>query len=239
MNKLILIYTFILLASCGQSMKDGTGDRLSDTIEDAEKGIRERAEKTLTPFTCADLDFHSTQEQADSLVAWMERATQSDSTNRQTWEQQFFCAFPSSFQGMQALFGYDKKGAPPLYDYTQGADVIQYFSQLHSIPDSIYYDRYIQINIDGQWEADHIREAFAFHRRLLEDTHNVCEALARFSDRDIQSVFHFIFDGPHPKNGHNEEIYQKLKLNIDKENKQISQVLTDTYAHLMTEDHRH
>jgi hypothetical protein len=69
---------------------------------------------------------------------------------------------------MQAVFGYDNdNGASPLYDYPRGANVIQYFSQLESIPDSTYYDKYVRINIDGIWEAS---EAYFFDKSDLVES---------------------------------------------------------------------
>ena len=156
------------------------------------------------------------------------------------WEQKFFCSFPNSFKGMQSVFGYDdENGAAPLYDYPKGENVIQYFSQLESIPDSTYYDKYIRINIDGIWEADNIREAFGFANRLIQDTKNACKILSTFSDKEIKSVFRFIFDGPHPRNEYNEKLYDNLKPEIDSHNERLSRLLTESYEKLMAEDDGH
>jgi hypothetical protein len=141
---------------------------------------------------------------------------------------------------MQAIFGYDdEKGAAPLYDYPKGENVIQYFSRLESIPDSTYYDKFVRINIDGIWEADNIREAFGFANRLTTDTENACKILTTFSDKEIKSVFRFIFDGPHPKNKYNEKLYWRLKPVIDSQNERLSRLLTESYERLMAEDDGH
>jgi hypothetical protein len=110
---------------------------------------------------------------------------------------------------------------------------------LESIPDSTYYDKYVRINIDGIWEADNIGEAFDFANRLVKDTKNSCKVLSTFSDKEIKSVFRFIFDGPHPKNKMNEGTYEDLKLKIDGQNKLLSQLLTEPYEELMAEDDGH
>lgn len=199
-------------------------------------------EEKSTSFECAGLEFNSAKEQADSLMAFLERAKNSDSTNGQKWEHNFFCAFPSSFEAMQAVFGFDdKKGAAPLYEYPKGENVIRYFSQLRSIPDSMYYDKYVKINIEGVWEGDNIRKAFDFGSRLLDDTKNACNALSKFSDTEIKTVFRFIFDGPHPKNEYNENLYKKLQTKIDSHDKPLGRLLAQSYEKLMAEDdgHRH
>ncbi len=231
------------MTSCGQSTKTDNAkqaDKLTETTTEIETAKTEHKteKKELTEnVNCTDLDFYSAEQQADSILAYMEKAKDSSSANRIMWEQKFFCSFPSSFKGMQAVFGYDNEnGAAPLYDYPKGENIIQYFSQLKSIPDSTYYDKYIRINIDGIWEADNIREAFDFANRLMQDTKNACKVLSTFSDNEIKGVFRFIFDGPHPKNEYNEKLYKNLKPEIDRHNERLSRLLTESYEKLMAED---
>jgi hypothetical protein len=246
MNRLLAILTLILLTSCGQSTKSDNAkqtDELTETPTEIETAMIDqeiKQEEKFEKVDCTDLDFISAEQRADSLLAFMEKAIDSSSASRIKWEQKFFCVFPNSFKGMQAVFGYDNdNGASPLYDYPKGANVIQYFSQLESIPDSTYYDKYVRINIDGIWEADNIGEAFDFANRLVKDTKNSCKVLSTFSDKEIKSVFRFIFDGPHPKNKMNEGTYEDLKLKIDGQNKLLSQLLTESYEELMAEDDGH
>ena len=227
------------MTSCSQSNtteKEDVELKSETVIEAATTKTVHKIEKV----NCTDFDFNSTEQQADSILAFMERAQDSSSANRIIWEQKFFYSFPNSFTEMQAVFGYDdENGAAPLYDYPSGGNVIQYFSQLESIPDSAYYDKYVRINIDGIWEADNIREAFDFANRLKTDTENACEVLSTFSDKEIKSVFRFIFDGPHPKNEYNEKLYQSLKPTINSQNERLSRLLTDSYENLMAEDDGH
>lgn len=66
----------------------------------------------------------------------------------QEHEQAFFQAFPNSFNEMEQMFGYSEKNGPaPLYLY--GRAIIHNFSQLNTISDSLYFDKYIRINING------------------------------------------------------------------------------------------
>jgi hypothetical protein len=240
MNRLLIISTLIVLTSCSQSNKT---DNSEDAELKSESTIEAETTKTvhkIEKVNCTDFNFYSTEQQADSILAFMNKAQDSSSANRIMWEQKFFCSFPKSFNEMQAVFGFDEKvGAAPLYDFPIGGNVIQYFSQLESIPDSAYYDKYIRINIDGIWEADNIREAFDFANRLKTDTENACKVLSTFSDQEIESVFRFIFDGPHPKNEYNEKLYKSLKLAIDSQNQRLSRLLTDSYEKLIAEDDEH
>lgn len=246
MNRLLIISTLIVLTSCAQSTKSDNPEQTEKLtqaqteIETTKADQKTEKEEITENIDCHDFDFNSAQQQADSLIAFMEKATDSSLTNRIKWEQKFFCAFPNSFKGMQAIFGYDNEnGATPLYDYPRGANVIQYFSQLESIPVSTYYDKYVRINIGGIWEADNVREAFDFSNRLIKDTEKACNVLSNFSDKEIKSVFRFIFDGPHPKNKYNEKLYKNLKPEIDSQNTRLSRLLTESYNELMAEDDGH
>lgn len=247
MNRLLIISILIVLTSCDQSARSNKSDKQADKKRDnsteveTTKAIRKsEKEEKVARFECTHFEFNSIKERSDSLLAFMERAKSSDPINRQKWEQNFFCAFPDSFDRMQAVFGFDNdKGAAPLYDYPKGANVIQYFSQLESIPDSIYYNKYINININGVWDADNIREAFDFAERIIEDTENACKALSKFSDSEIKSVFRFIFDGPHPQNDYNKSLYEKLKAKVDNQDKRLGQLLTESYEKLIAEDDGH
>lgn len=243
---LIIIVTVIVATSCGQSnTHDNSENRAKKEITPANIEYNKaesssRSDETNVNFECINYDFSFPKERSDSLLAFLKRAKDPDSTNRLKWEQKFFCAFPDSFEGMQAIFGFDQdKGAAPLYDYPNGENVIQYFSALQSIPDSLYYDKYVKINIGGVWEADNIQGAFDFNRRLTENTESACKALSNFSESEIESVFRFIFDGPHPQNEYNQSIYKELKVIIATEDKRLADLLTRAYDKLMVEDDGH
>ena len=130
---------------------------------------------------------------------------------------------------MENLFGFDNElGAAPLYDIDLvnkyeyetetgfGVDfyfyngLIAFFSRLESIPAEPYYEKYINININGNWQADSITEAFGFHYRLCTDTENACRILSKYSNEEIRSVFRFIFDGPHISENLNREEHYKI-----------------------------
>ena len=256
MNKLLLILILIGCSSCGQPTKSGNGKRDVMQIESSpEVGIAQNEQHSESKEIaenqdCADFDFESTEQRADSLITFMTKATDSSLSNQIVWEQKFFCAFPNSFKGMQLLFGYDdSKGAAPLYStesetYSYAhkhimSDVIGYFSELKSIPDSIYYKKYARINIDGYWEADNIIEAFGLSHRLVSDSESACRTLSGFSDKELRSVFHFIFDGPHPKNDYNAMLYKKLQSETDTQSKRISRLLTEAYENLMAVEEKH
>lgn len=118
-------------------------------------------------------------------------------------------------------------------------NAIGFFSELKSIPYEEYYKKYININIGGNWQADNIQAAFGFQYRLLNDTKEACSVLSLYKDKEIKSVFRFLFDGPHPKNEHNSTLYNTLKPKIENQDKRLGRLLTEAYKELMAEDHRH
>lgn len=199
---------------------------------------------------CAEIQFPNIQAQADSLLEFMNNATTAEQSMKPYWEEKFFCAFPNSFGEMERMFGYhDSIGEAPLYSSTNPtkeyldkhifSDVIGFFSELSSIPKDEYYKKYIEINIDGYWQADNINEAFGFYYVLLQDPENVVKVLSRYSDTEIRSVFRFIFDGPHPKNEYNEAIYNRLKLNMENHSDRLVKLLEKSYTSLISEDDGH
>ncbi len=138
---------------------------------------------------------------------------------------------------MQNIFGFDDiRGEAPMYDYPMGENIIRYFANLNTIDKEIYYNKYINICVDGIWEADNIREAFGFSNRLANDTEAGCLSLSKRTDKEIKSVFHFIFDGPHPKNEYNEKIYNELLPIVTKQNDRLGKLLTESYKKVITED---
>jgi hypothetical protein len=182
---------------------------------------------------CSLFKFKNAKEQADTLTKYFNK-------KQFATDERFFCAFPNSFKEMQAVFGFDdNKGSAPLYDYPNGENMIKYFANLNSISKDIYYDKYINICLDGVWEADNIREAFGFADRLTNDTEAACSSISKRTDKEIISVFHFIFDGPHPKNEHNEKIYNELLLIVTNQSERLGNLLKEAYYKAMTEEDGH
>ncbi|MFT7239343.1 MAG: hypothetical protein ACI93L_003443 [Cyclobacteriaceae bacterium] len=99
-------------------------------------------------------DFESMQELASYLA---ERQTQHKTANEQQKvdiEQTFFCAFPNSFSEMKT------GDAAPLYDYPEGMNTIVLFAELKKIEPSKFYEKNVSINVNHDWQADNIGDAF-------------------------------------------------------------------------------
>ncbi len=226
--------TIFVLTSCNQEKKSEE-KKTTDTVVAI---TTDNAPPTnqLTPnatLECSIFKFKNAKQQADTLMKYFDK-------KQLATDEKFFCAFPDSFKGMQNIFGFDdNKGAAPLYDYHNGENMIGYFANLNSISKEIYYEKYINICVDGVWEADNIREAFGLADRLINDTEAACSSLSKRADKEIKSVFHFIFDGPHPKNEQNERTYKELLPKLTKQNERLGKLLTDSYSKVIAEDDGH
>jgi hypothetical protein len=223
----ILVLILFITFSCNHSTNSGKNeDMASDTV------IEFTAKKVV--------QIDPVQVKADKLVKCFELINTTDSIKIRDYDLDFFEAFPNSFTGMQELFGYDDvKKAAPLYAHPKTNGIIQYFSNLTTIPKEIYYEKYINICIDGVWEADNIRAAFGIEKRLLNDTEAACSILDKRTDSEIISLFSFIFDGPHPKNDTNEQKYINLHSALKNQNERLSRLFAESYKQIMAKDDGH
>jgi hypothetical protein len=171
-KSVFIISIIFLLFSCQQKIETTSLESQIKILSETQKPKE---------LVCINYNFQLAQEQADSLTYFMNKANRSDSITKLIWEQKFFCAFPNSFSKMERLFGYDsKRETAPLYSTEKPSykymderiynNIIGFFNKLESIPSEIYYQKYININIDGNWQADNIREAFGFNFKLHSDT---------------------------------------------------------------------
>ena len=182
-------------------------------------------------------EFKSIQEHANILTKYFNQINSTSGNDKLEFEKLFFCAFPKSFVKMKELFGYENGISAPLYDYPLGANIIKKFEKLNSIEKESYYNKYIEICINGIWEADNIRAGFGFRSKILKDTNNACRVLIKRTDKEIVSVFRFFYDGPHPKN--NQDLYDELYKTLSNKNEKLSRLLKFSFDQLKRENDGH
>lgn len=157
---------------------------------------------------------------------------------KQRLEYLFFCVFPSSYKEMDLLFGVDyNTGKGPLYD--NGMPIIEYFNQLTTVPKYIYYEKFINICVNGIWQADNMDGGFGFKQKLLNDTKECCKQLSKRTDEEIKSVFYYLFDEPHPNNQYSKKTYYKVEEAIAQEDERLLSLLQKAYNELISENHSH
>ena len=194
-----------------------------------------------------EITVHTIDEKhVELLHKLMKSAKTSKDDEKAKFEQQFFCNMPNSFDKMldllylESTITYNKikdNGKPPPIIYLVHP-FVRFFSKLETIDANQYYDKYINICVDGFYAADEIREGFQIHERIENDTKAICKVLAKRNDKDIKSVFRFIFDSSHPDNEVNREIYNTIYPLVIIEDKRLGDLLKSSFEQLL-KDKRH
>jgi len=144
---------------------------------------------------------------------------------------------------MKKLFGHDdNKGAAPLYKYEIELDsevrsMIGFFYDLKHVDKEQHYNKCIDICIGGKWEGDNIGYGFGIGAKLEYDTKTIVLIIAKRTDKEIKSVFYFIYDGPHPEpwGKYEEATYQK----ISHINSKVAELMKQAYEELLAADDGH
>ena len=199
----------------------------------------------LLPFWCSaqgqTIDCDATtltfdEAHVELLNTLMKSAKASEGDTKTFYEHKFFCAMPNSFDKMfdvlylESSISSDKAKAnneppPKLY---MAHPWLGFLSQINSIPSQQYYDKYINMCLDGFYGADYIRNGFEIYKRFETDTKAICDVLSKRKDKDIKDVFYFIFDSSHPENEFNRDIYNKIHPLVLKENKKLANIMKTT-----------
>ncbi|WP_299245244.1 hypothetical protein [uncultured Aquimarina sp.] len=241
---IILIISLMSICSCNNEKRENNINSNNESIANHIQLLSKKANEL--EFECPKFDFKTNRVRADSIVKFFEKAKKSTGNKKIEFEKLFFCSFPNSFDKMESIFGFDSETGEPavLYDYSGGPggknegsmshSIISYFANLKSIPSDIYFDKYVNICVNGTWQADNIREGFDIYNRFENDTKLLCNVLSKRNQKEIYSVFRFIFDGPHPENEFNDEIFNTIHPLISKENIELGSALKRAYNDLIT-----
>ena len=184
--------------------------------------------------------YENINEQAEVLKKYYNKATDSIGNEKAKYEKLFFEAFPTSFTRMKELYGFDdKKGEAPLYNYPVGENHISLFYKLKYVDTIEYYNKYIDICIDGKWEADNISEGFGIKGKLYYDTKKMLDVLSKRTENEIRSVFCFVFDSPHPEDSGSKEFYEELYAKVKTVNPSMAELMKQEYDRLLKESVTH
>jgi hypothetical protein len=118
------------------------------------------------------------------------------------YKQQFFDAFPNTFQQLDELYGdhLDAHHKPaPLNDQAE-QHIVDLFNKLNTINDTLYYRKIISISIGGHWDGDAVNFfQEGLRNKVLKDPAIVVDILKHISNARIQSFWYFYFDEPYPE----------------------------------------
>ena len=110
----------------------------------------------------------------------------------------FFKALPPDFACFNRLFGYDNSPAPLYYE----PQLDPLFPQIASVvAPTDYVRKLVGLSINARWEAD---QTDALQRAawsaLYGETQLFIKCLGRLTADSEESVWEFLFGGPHPSN---------------------------------------
>ena len=112
-------------------------------------------------------------------------------------QKKYFELFPDSFEDFLKMFGFENGKEAPLYD---GFEYVEALFAIDSISESQQMKKWINISIDGYWDADAVNY-FQHNLRpiVLKKTDLAYELLKKCTDEEIESFFYFFFNEIHPQ----------------------------------------
>ncbi|TAL62697.1 MAG: hypothetical protein EPN85_01960 [Bacteroidetes bacterium] len=122
------------------------------------------------------------------------------------YQREYFESFPNSFVLFNNLFGYSSqasigKGFNPGPLYNEAQSYVNSFFNLNLIDTVEYYNRIIDIGINGKWYADGVNYfKNGMELKIKKDIDVFVKLLSKRSDSEVKSFWFFYFDGPHPSN---------------------------------------
>ncbi len=158
---------------------------------------------------CVDNEYFGTQDSQQVLRIRVEeiknaygKLSNSPYTNK--YQKEYFDVFPNSFRLLNNLFGYSN-GYPfgaESFDSPLQKEALPYiraFFKLDGIDTIEYFNRIIDISLNGRWYVDAITYfQSGSQEKILNELDVFIEILSKRKDAEIKSFWYFYFDGPIP-----------------------------------------
>lgn len=144
-------------------------------------------------FACPDLNY---EKQLSELQALTKEVTVENPSPESL--KKYFRAMPSTFSCFNHLYGFNQKPAP-LYE----EPILHFlFPKMQKVVSKkAYIDKLISLAVNARWEADQTGGLQrAVHNLLYSDTVLFIKTMEKYSQIDQESIWNFLFDGPHPSN---------------------------------------
>jgi hypothetical protein len=134
------------------------------------------------------------------------------------YQQEYFDAFPNSFELFNHLFGYTDKEplGEPNNDFNsplknEAELFVPIFFTLNGIERTKYCNRIIDVSINARWYADGVNYfQHGMQEKVKTDLSLFLELLSKRSEKEAKNFWYFYFDSPHPIKEMPEEL-QKVK----------------------------
>lgn len=127
--------------------------------------------------------------------------------------KKFQSLFPKTFNELNTFYGFDDEtGAKDLY-YEGNAHIDYLFDCYTQYPTKESVLNILKIGLNGHWHADVISYFQRSLRKfILSNSTQTLNVISSFKETEIESLYRFLLDGPHPGNSTNAEFLSKLKL---------------------------
>ncbi len=218
-NKCIFLLFFIASLSSCNSKKDNYNLKEKKKFNDSTK-LSKKPQIKANSLNLQDL--------TDSLYYFMKQATDNKSKIKQIkFEKLFFNYFPNNFQKMENWL--NNNGAKfSIKRYEQKGEILSFFNNLTRIDKKKYYTKYINICINGKYEADYIEKGFGLANKILEDSNHIIPLLNKRTDKEVKSIFKFIIEDAEKPD---KDLYNRLYKIFSKKNKRLARLLKEVYLY--------
>ncbi|WP_062055501.1 hypothetical protein [Aquimarina longa] len=181
------------------------------------------------------------ESKVDTINFYYNKVIESKGLEKKKNEKLFFLSLPNNYSEMsdamyinssKKIIEYEKNKNNK--DYIPKNSIINpwvtYLSTMDYYDKKEYYKKYFNICIGGRYGGDYLRSGFEIYKRFLIDTEVACREMKKLNDKEIESIFYFIFDESYPKhNKKNVSLYNKILLKIKKYDIKLSKLLENGY----------
>jgi len=120
----------------------------------------------------------------------------------------FFENFPNTFAELEAIYGYSEEAMPLYYVAKEHIDYL--FDSRKNIDVHMFAKKICNVGINGKWNADavsYFQDHISVLLHLSPITEYAVEILNSKTDKEIESFWRFMFDGPVPRKEYFAELY--------------------------------
>lgn len=204
MKKLILLFLILFAFGCKRKNQktSSVSKYTTDTLDPKDKG---------NESYLYSLQLDETSTLKDSANYLNHYYVQFEAFNDSISERSFFKAFPDNFKAFQHLYGFDdRKGEMPLY--MLGQNHISNYSKIRTyVKDREYYKKMINITAKAKWEADNTNALQdIIIKGFKSKTNLILDLLKNKDNKQVKEFWYFFFDGPHPKDPKNVQLYNHV-----------------------------
>lgn len=154
----------------------------------------------------------------------------------------YFRAFPSDFNTFKRLFGYQRDDndyiveEPPVTHTLSG-----FLPKLKAVvPAKEYYEKMLSVGIGGVWDADEVNYLRQHIREIVvENVKLSLSVLSKKEEKEIKSIWRFLYDGPHPEHPFNRIHFEKLYSEVMDLNPKAAEQFKSAYERLLSEVDSH